>query len=262
MKNFLNWLAVHPTYSDSTKEVYGTLICSRKFQEFYELSLVDTNAALQLITSKSESAQTQYIRLAKKICIFNGKPEPVMGVQKHVVPRITSNVPLLPEPVSQITWEDMYAFSQRFTGNDVGQVLQWALLTGARVGELLSITRQCDAGHVLHISSSRSPHGATFSTTKAGYSRIVPISDELRCLLARRPNEHFLVPQLPELLAGHQSTWLRRICRDNAFPEVKFHEMRGMWATKMLQDGLPIVEVMRRGGWKNYATVERYLRLR
>lgn len=168
----------------------------------------------------------------------------------------------------------------------------FALLTGMRTGEmyalrwpdidfettLISVTKQWTSKDGLH-------------QTKSNRNRVVPISPELKKLLAElkrkgpyrerfwqgikgvrrsrnqesnEPGHEFndlVLPRLSEWRHGEQAKVLASFCRQLGIEAIKFHDLRATFITNMLAQGVPLVKVMAIVGHTEMSTTNEYLRL-
>lgn len=142
-----------------------------------------------------------------------------------------------------------------------------ALLTGMRSGELRAL-RWHDVdfeNRIIRISRSYESRAKTIKSTKAGYWRDLPISDELKRLLDEvRGITHqnkFVLPELDQWRINQQALVLRRFCKVIGIPSVKFHTLRACFATQLLRQGVEAAKVMKVCGWRDLSTMQRYVRL-
>lgn len=142
-----------------------------------------------------------------------------------------------------------------------------ALLTGMRSGELYALEwNDVDFEHkVIRVTKSFNKRTGEIKSTKAGYWRNVPVSDELNKLLVELRSitgkEANLLPRNSIWDRGEQSKPLRAFLVENGIPSVKFHTLRACFATQLLADGVEMIKVMKIGGWKDIKTMQIYLRL-
>ncbi len=150
-----------------------------------------------------------------------------------------------------------------------------ALLTGMRNGELFALKWSdvdLEKG-LITVQRSYNKRAKEFKSTKAGYWRTVPISDELNDLLLdlRRhvvggdtrnsDGAGFVLRRLEPWLQGQQARVLKEFCSEISIPEIKFHTLRACFATQLLSDGVEMSKLMKIGGWRDIKTVQVYLRL-
>ncbi|MBP7845084.1 MAG: site-specific integrase [Proteobacteria bacterium] len=142
-----------------------------------------------------------------------------------------------------------------------------ALLTGMRSGELRAL-RWHDVdfdNRLIRISRSFESRTKTIKSTKAGYWRDLPISDELKRLLDEvrviTPQSEFVLPELYEWQVNRQALNLRNFCNEIGIPSVKFHTLRACFATQLLRQGVEAAKVMKVCGWRDLSTMQRYVRL-
>ncbi len=164
---------------------------------------------------------------------------------------------------------------QKFLYNAKTQNHKWfpiwatALFTGMRNGELFALRwEDIDLGNrLIRVKASYNKRTKEFKTTKAGYWRNVPISNDLYSVLAElkkdssTKNDDFVLPRIKEWVRGEQSKVLRGFLSSIGIPSVKFHTLRACFATQMLSQGVDLSKVMKIGGWRDIKTAQIYLRL-
>jgi integrase len=147
------------------------------------------------------------------------------------------------------------------------RVWSTALLTGMRSGEILALHKD-DVdfeNKLINVNKSHNSRLKTYKSTKAGYWRQIPISEDLEKIL----KEQFLINTDSECVfekftgweKGDQARILRAFCFINGLPSIKFHTLRACFATQMLRSGVEPAKVMKIGGWKELKTMQRYVRL-
>lgn len=142
-----------------------------------------------------------------------------------------------------------------------------ALLTGMRNGELYALTwSDIDlVDRKITVSKSYNTRMKSVKSTKAGYWRTVPISDELYILLNElKPktgaSEHVL-PHPSSWSKGGQAMVLKAFCIGIGLPSIKFHALRACFATQLLAHDVSPARVMKICGWKDLKTMQYYIRL-
>ena len=146
-------------------------------------------------------------------------------------------------------------------------VWAFALLTGMRNGELYALHwDDVDwESKLLTVSKSYNGRLKIIKSTKAGYWRSVPISDELAHVLMELKNitgdEKFVLPRLPDWKRGMQAHILRSFCVSNGLQSVKFHTLRACFATQLIRQGVEPAKVMKVAGWRDLKTMQHYIRL-
>lgn len=144
-------------------------------------------------------------------------------------------------------------------------VFTLAALTGMRAGELTALRwRDIDlVGNTILVNRSYDWRtGTEKEFPKSGYSRRIPINANLRTVLLKlKPGQHYVLPRLPELLGSTQSCVLRSHARILGLPEIRFHDLRGIFAQQLALSGTPTHVIMAICGWKSLSTAQRYMRL-
>lgn len=145
-------------------------------------------------------------------------------------------------------------------------VWQTAIMTGLRSGEMYALTWDSldFSNNVIVVSRSYNKRKREFKCTKGGYFRTVPMSPELKRVfleLKSSSDSEFVLPRIREWGMGLQAQELRKFCLESGVRSVKFHALRACFATHMLNAGVAITTVMKIGGWKDLATMQKYIRL-
>jgi integrase len=160
-----------------------------------------------------------------------------------------------------------------------------ALLTGMRNGELYALqwTDVEWENNSLTVSKSfsrrkavKTGDGMTHSNptsnrpegvkcTKGGYWRTVPISSELKSLLlelrAKTGSTQHVLPRMWQWDRGHQARELRKFCLGLGLPSVRFHALRACFATQLIRNGVPPIQIQKICGWRDLKTMQRYIRM-
>jgi integrase len=142
-----------------------------------------------------------------------------------------------------------------------------ALLTGMRNGELHALQWSDIDFTNLRITVSRSYNTRTRSvkSTKAGYWRTVPVSEELLRLLTELKQitggKPHVLPRFWEWDKGGQARVLRKFCLGIGIRSVCFHSLRACFATQLLAHDIAPARVMKICGWRDLKTMQHYVRL-
>jgi integrase len=126
-----------------------------------------------------------------------------------------------------------------------------ALMTGMRQREILDLTWGEVRGGEVWLPGSR---------TKSGYPRTVYLAPEAVGLLPRRGKDEELVFRGPEGggLADNVGREWRRARKAAKLPRVRFHDLRHEWASRYVEAGGTLIELMQAGGWRTLSQVQRY----
>lgn len=142
-----------------------------------------------------------------------------------------------------------------------------ALLTGMRNGELYALLwTDVDFGNrEIAVTKSYNCRKRIVKSTKAGYWRTVPISGELLTLLkelkATAGDRPEVLPRTDRWKEGEQAKKLREFCQGIGLPSVKFHTLRACFATQLIRNAVPPIQLQKICGWKDLETMQRYIRL-
>ncbi len=141
------------------------------------------------------------------------------------------------------------------------------LLTGMRSGEMHALlwTDVDLANRKITVSKSFNKRLNLVKSTKAGYWRTVPVSDELFSLLmelkATAGSNAHVLPRFWEWSQGLQAEVLRKFCLGIGIRSVCFHSLRACFATQLLAHDIAPARVMKICGWRDLKTMQRYVRL-
>jgi len=160
----------------------------------------------------------------------------------------------------------------------------FALFTGMRSGEMYALRWNdidLETGLISVAKQWTSKDG--LHQTKSNRNRVVPISAELRLLLAElkklgpikaclKPSvahprakevtfNDLVLPRLREWRNGDQAAVLADFCKSIDVTPVKFHDLRATFITNLLSQGVPLVKVMSIVGHRKMSTTDEYLRL-
>lgn len=142
-----------------------------------------------------------------------------------------------------------------------------ALLTGMRSGELYALlwTDIDWENGTITVSKSYNNRFDVIKSTKAGYWRSVPISAELWSLLSeiklQAGDRDSVLPRHTLWKKGMQARELRKFCLGLGLPSVRFHALRACFATQLIRNGVPPIQIQKICGWKDLKTMQRYIRM-
>lgn len=169
--------------------------------------------------------------------------------------------------MDRVTWTQ--AETERFFSlreNPFISSCKIALLTGQRAGEAYALSwNNVDfeenfirvVAHYCHKTRKILP------SSKTGLTRYIPLSSQAKTYLLSifTDSSSFVLPRQKVFDNGQQSNEIRRYCRRAKVPELRFHDLRALYASKLLLSGIPMVSVMQILGWTQLSTAQRYLRL-
>lgn len=146
-------------------------------------------------------------------------------------------------------------------------VWAFALLTGMRNGEIYALLwDDVDFDNkIINLTKSFNKRSGQTKCTKGGYWRHIPISSELETLLKElklksNGNPHVL-PRIRDWNKGYQARELRAFCQSIGIPSIRFHALRACFATQLIRQGIPAIQIQKICGWKDLETMQRYIRL-
>ncbi len=91
------------------------------------------------------------------------------------------------------------------------------------------------------------------------------MSDELaelfKELKAKSNGSEYVLPRIREWGMGLQAASLRFFCKSVGITSIRFHTLRACFATQLLRQGIAAPTIQKICGWKDLATMQRYIRL-
>lgn len=181
--------------------------------------------------------------------------------------KITHKAPEKPPQILTIEEIRKLLFEAKHLNHPWYPVWAMALLTGMRSGELQALQwSDVDLENKrITVSKSFTARFKTVKSTKAGYWRTVPISDELEALLIELKNQDpkraSVLPQFWEWSKGEQARVLQKFCIGIGVKPIKFHTLRACFATQLLGNDIAPARVMKICGWRDLKTMQYYVRL-
>lgn len=163
-----------------------------------------------------------------------------------------------------------------------------AILTGMRSGELYALNwKKIDFDSKILYVYENWTNKEGITSTKGGYWRTVPLSEDLMLLLKelrlkskggysekiwkwideKKTNREdymenqFVLPRFQSWKDGRQAGILRTFCKGIGVQSVKFHTLRACFATQLIKEAVAPAIIMKICGWKDLKTVQRYIRL-
>lgn len=142
-----------------------------------------------------------------------------------------------------------------------------ALLTGMRSGELHALVWSgVDfESRRITVSKSYDTRMKRVKSTKAGYWRTVPISEELLLILTELKVEAgdraHVLPRHWQWDKGEQARVLRMFCQGVGIRPICFHALRACFATQLLANDVAPARIMKICGWRDLKTMQHYVRL-
>lgn len=190
------------------------------------------------IAHLSSAAINRYLAILRRVARLAERWD---WTQQHLSRRIA----MLPGERARhvyLTAEQVAALADA-AGDEAGDAIRFAALTGLRRGELLGLTREQLLGNVVVLSSN----------TKSGRPRSVPLTAEAVAIAQAR---------LPWQLgaAGLRKAWDRaRIAC--GLPHARFHDLRHTYASWLVQSGAGLTHVRDLLGHSSLAVTSRYSHL-
>ena len=149
---------------------------------------------------------------------------------------------------------EMLAYWRHVGNKDMLDLTILGLDTGLRLSEMLSLTVKDVKGTWIHLDPAK---------TKNGRTRAVPTTQRVMRILAERMQEHgfHLFPGLTIWKAEHHWRGLRAHMGAEDDPQFIMHVLRHTFCSRLVQRGVPILEVQKLAGHSTVAMTMRYAKL-
>jgi len=188
-------------------------------------------------------------------------------IPKNPALQVKVKVPQAKQAVLSKTEVDVLLREAKAVNHRFYEVWVVAVLTGMRSGEMYALkwTDVDFEGDKIHVTRAwNSKNG--FGETKSAKHRIVPMSGELKKFLLKHrmrqgAGSEFVLPRLEEWTGGMQAQVLRSFCEGIGITQVKFHDLRATFITRLLGQGISLAVVMAIVGHSQIKTTQAYLRL-
>ncbi len=227
-----------------------------------------------LDSAKAQGAGTGLLRSIKSSVnvVFRWAIEEKYALGVHSSPTEGLTVGTKEERVPKILTKDelRVLLKQAKTSNNPWYpTWAFAICTGMRSGELMALQwKDIDLEKgIITVSKSYNDARRTIKSTKAGYWRSVPISNDLKAVILelRKDNatpEDLVLERHYAWRNGQAGKILRQYLKDLGIESnVVFHSLRACFATHMLASGVNQATVMKIGGWRDIKTFQIYVRL-
>lgn len=158
---------------------------------------------------------------------------------------------------SFMTREQAAALLQALPEGWMRDVCTFALATGMRAGEILSL-------EWAQVDVQRNLVSVLASKAKSGSSRPVPLNQDAMTVIKRRQGLHqqYVFARVAIKAAEVDREQFNRAAKAAGLPDgFRFHDLRHTWASWHAQAGTPLLTLQRLGGWKTLAMLNRYAHL-
>ncbi|TCJ96190.1 site-specific recombinase XerD [Volucribacter psittacicida] len=170
-------------------------------------------------------------------------------------------VPKNPEPKIRVRWLSKQEAQQLIDSLNLiwmKEVCSFALMTGARMTEILSLTWD-------KIDFDRKIAIVTSDIAKSGKARPLPLSNEVILMLKKKWNDRvsgfvFHRGNGKYITEIDREDFKRALSRAN-IENFRFHDLRHTWASWHVQNGTPLMVLKELGGWESIEMVKRYAHL-
>jgi len=136
-------------------------------------------------------------------------------------------------------------------------VCRFALATGARANEILSLTWD-------NVDEGRKLAWVTSDNSKSGKPRALPLNDDAMSVIADRRGSHrrlVFTRGTDRQISQVDARALNRACEAAGIHDFRFHDFRHTWASWHVQSGTPLFILKELGGWETVEMVKKYAHL-
>ncbi len=165
------------------------------------------------------------------------------------------------EPKKRVRWltrEEANRLLNCFNLEWMKDVCSFALLTGARMTEILTMTWD-------KIDFARSIAIVTSDIAKSGRARPLPLNQEAIKLLkqreTKRVSQYVFHRGKGKLISEIDWDVFQRALSKAEIKDFRFHDLRHTWASWHVQSGTPLLVLKELGGWETIEMVQKYAHL-
>lgn len=167
----------------------------------------------------------------------------VLKVKRHREPKVN---------VRWITPEQATNVIQAISQDWMRDIVRFALATGCRAGEILSLTWD-------DVNLEKKRAWINASNAKSGHGRAVPLNDDALSVMLAKANKGGLVfTRNGTPLKQVDSLMFERACAKAGVTNFRFHDLRHTFASWHAQRGTPLMVLKELGGWSELSMVMKY----
>lgn len=167
-------------------------------------------------------------------------------------------VPELREPKVRVRWIRKWQarnLIDAMQSDVMRRIVSFALLTGARRGEILSLTWE-------NVDMENKNAIVTAENAKSGRARPLPLNDEAICILRECDMScEFVFTVDGQRLTDIDRAEFSRALEISQITDFRFHDLRHTWASWHIQNGTPLMMLKEMGGWETLEMVKKYAHL-
>lgn len=167
-------------------------------------------------------------------------------------------VPELREPKVRVRWIRKWQARELIDSLNTDimrKISSFALLTGARRGEILSLTWE-------NIDMENRNAIVTAENAKSGRARPLPLNDEAILILRECDMScEFVFTANGERLTDIDRKDFAQATIKSGISDFRFHDLRHTWASWHVQNGTPLMMLKEMGGWETLEMVKKYAHL-
>lgn len=270
------WDELLDQYLDSKKEemglktVYSLKKCLNKYIGKLKVQRVDqiTSSAMNNLFDEAFKENTlshkQYIsrnfRAIFEFAIRRGY------IKENPTPMIKFKIKKKIQAVLTEKEAGQFLNMARSSGFEWYPIWTTAVYSGMRNGELYALrwSNVNIESRQIKVAESWDSKAGYKDYTKNKEDRLLEIPEALIPVLLELKTENawgdFVLPRIRSWDRGEQAKILRCFLAAMGLPAIRFHDLRATWATTLLGKGVPPINVMIMGGWKDLETLAVYIR--
>lgn len=172
--------------------------------------------------------------------------------------KYTPHISTQREPKVRVRWiEKAQArlLTESLSEDWMKRVVSFALLTGARKGEILSLKWES-------VNLSRRIAVVTAENAKSGRARPLPLNDEaVRIITSCSRDAKYVFSVGGERANDIHRSDFARAKKIAGITDFRFHDLRHTWASWHVQNGTPLMTLKELGGWEKLEMVNKYAHL-
>lgn len=168
-------------------------------------------------------------------------------------------IPRMNEPKIRVRWitkEKANILISNLNLDWMKNVCSFALMTGARMSEILSLTWA-------NINLTKSIAIVTNDNAKSGRARPLPLNRDAIILINSLPrgSDYVFTRSTSKRVFDIDRRDFKRACDLSGIENFHFHDLRHTWASWHVQAGTPLFTLKEMGGWETLEMVKKYAHL-
>jgi integrase len=172
--------------------------------------------------------------------------------------KYTPHTTMQREPKVRVRWiekEQARALLNALSLDWMKRIVSFALLTGARKGEIFSLKWE-------NVNLLRKIAVVTADNAKSGKARPLPLNDDAVSIIAECSRDsEYVFSKDGSRLTEFSRTDFQKALKMTGMTDFRFHDLRHTWASWHVQNGTPLMVLKELGGWEKLEMVNKYAHL-